>query len=174
MWRTKMNGARQRNIFFSLTVDWFEREFARGTCAATGLPFEFSLKGYRVNPFSPHVDRIDPQRGYTEDNSQVVCAIYNMAKLDWPEHVVLRMANALVSFQTKSELLGALEPRRAYVSEALKATNISATAELFGVSRPTIYDWIKVDKIPVKYLKRIKHFASEYDLEEILLCPDAY
>jgi hypothetical protein len=43
------------------------------------------------------IDKIDPKKGYTLENSRVVVWIYNAAKNIFTDEDVMRMANALVN-----------------------------------------------------------------------------
>jgi hypothetical protein len=45
---------------------------------------------------TPSIDRIDPKKGYTKDNIQVVSFWYNIAKLNWDEKVFLDMCRKVV------------------------------------------------------------------------------
>ena len=70
-------------------------------CAVTGLPFKMDIeKNYgkhnNAQPFSPTLDRIDNSKGYTPDNTQVVVAVYNFAKMHWSHDDVVQMARALL------------------------------------------------------------------------------
>src|ERR1700730_5062047 len=71
--------AKKRNLEFDLSWEWVLAELNRGTCAVTGIPFDLNGgPGSDVhNKFAPTIDRIDPDRGYTKDNCQVVIYAYN-------------------------------------------------------------------------------------------------
>jgi len=56
------------------------------TCAATGIPLV--LKGLSMDPYAPSLDRIDSNKGYADDNIQVVCLIYNFCKNKFTEEQV--------------------------------------------------------------------------------------
>lgn len=91
--------ARRNGLECRLTREWVLRELERGTCAATGIPFEFK-GGYGskvMNRHAPSIDRIDPTKGYSPDNCQVVIYQYNAAKRGWTADDVVFMARALVS-----------------------------------------------------------------------------
>ena len=83
---------------FDLTRDWAEQKLESGVCEVTGIEFNFSKEsaGVRFNPFGPSVDRIYSNRGYTQDNFRMVVWIYNMAKSEWDDDTVLKMARKLV------------------------------------------------------------------------------
>lgn len=79
---------------FSLTWEWLRDRLDAGVCEATGLPLVLSaMKG--KTPWQPSVDRIDNERGYTEDNCRVVVLMFNLAKLSWDDADVVHMAKAL-------------------------------------------------------------------------------
>lgn len=85
--------ASKKGLPFDLTEDWYEAEFAKG-CAATGLALE---KPGGRGPWSAHIDRKVPGAGYTQANCRLVCAVFNLAKKNWSDDDVLRMAAALVA-----------------------------------------------------------------------------
>lgn len=84
---------------FDLTASWVERQILRG-CAKTGQPFELVDDSAAViGRLSPTIDRINPYRGYVQDNCQVVCAQYNFSKGQWTDGDVLRFAETLLRKQ---------------------------------------------------------------------------
>ena len=85
-------------IVSDLTIEWIEEKVAIGTCERTGLPFSNNLDlTASKDPFAPSLDRINPGKGYTQDNVQVVCTVYMLAKSDWGDEPVVKMAVALLS-----------------------------------------------------------------------------
>lgn len=79
--------AKRNNILLSITVEWIEDKLISGKCEVTGIPFilqENHGKGHRVNSFSPSIDRINQTGGYTPENCQMTCWIYNRAKGAFP------------------------------------------------------------------------------------------
>ena len=84
------NRARDKGLDFSLTSKWLTDKLEKGVCEVTGIRFE----GY-CSSFAPSLDRKDPAKGYTEDNTQVVVWIYNRCKNNGSHEDVLRMALAL-------------------------------------------------------------------------------
>ena len=91
--------AKRQGVGFDLTEDWWLAHFSQG-CAATGLdldaPVVGSGAGRSGGPWSPHVDRIRVGGDYTMDNCRIVCGLYNMARRNWSDADVLKMATALV------------------------------------------------------------------------------
>lgn len=87
-----------KNIEYNLTEEWYLAHYSQG-CEVTGLDFESLLcenTREKSNPYFPHVDRIDPLKGYTMDNCRLVCAVYNIARKNWGDEPVAKMAKALL------------------------------------------------------------------------------
>jgi hypothetical protein len=72
------NGAEKRSLAFDLTVEDVLQMLEPMTCMATGLPLSWA--GGRRHHLKPSLDRIDSQRGYSADNVQVVCWMFNQMK----------------------------------------------------------------------------------------------
>lgn len=90
--------AAQRGMEFDLTREWIAQAIETGACAVTGIKFDLGRADtQRFHPWSPSVDRMDFKRGYTQDNCRVVCWIYNMAKSEWSDEVVMTFAKALAA-----------------------------------------------------------------------------
>lgn len=66
-----------------------------GVCSKTGIPFEFDQSKYPRSPWTPVPDRIDPSKGYTRENVQWVCHMYNSMKQDYSEEEVQIFLEAL-------------------------------------------------------------------------------
>lgn len=89
-----------KKLPFDLTRDWLTPKLESGVCEVTGLSFVITsdnVRGYnqKTNSFSPSLDRIDNNKGYTQDNVQVVCWIYNRAKGAFPLSDLKLMADNL-------------------------------------------------------------------------------
>lgn len=95
LWHGAKCRASMRKIDFSLSRRLVEKALMFGYCAVTGLKFDLALKGKRMGSFSPSIDRIDPALGYSDQNCQVVCWLYNRAKGDGSHSDVLKLAEAL-------------------------------------------------------------------------------
>lgn len=88
--------AAEKQYEFDLTREWIEQRLVRGTCEVTGLTFDLGRDtAQRFNPWCPSIDRIDSSKGYTQGNCRAVVWIYNMAKSEWSDEVVMRFAKAL-------------------------------------------------------------------------------
>jgi len=90
--RKKKAYCRNKKILFDLELDWMKARMVQTHCEVTGIKFEEDKSG----PFSRSLDRILPDKGYTPKNTRVVARIYNIAKQNWLDSVVLQMATALV------------------------------------------------------------------------------
>lgn len=81
-----INAARKRSrvsgIEVSLPAAYVEWALIVGVCMRTGVKFDFGTYGNRA-AFAPSLDRKDPSKGYTLENTEVVCNAFNMAKNEW-------------------------------------------------------------------------------------------
>lgn len=83
---------------FDITREWIASAIESGSCSVTGIKFDLSRDGTkRFHPWSPSIDRIDSKQGYTQSNCRLVCWIYNMAKSEWSDDVVMQFAKALAA-----------------------------------------------------------------------------
>ncbi len=77
--RAKKNG---REI--SISKEWVKERLEKGVCEVTGVKFLYNKKEkYKSAPYVPSLDRIDSTKGYTPDNTQVVCNFFNICKWQW-------------------------------------------------------------------------------------------
>lgn len=75
--------ANKKNELFKLTGDHVFAGILSGYCCKTLFPFDLSLKrdgAYKINPYSPSIDKINPMGIYEPSNVQYVCTWYNLAK----------------------------------------------------------------------------------------------
>lgn len=85
--------AKQNDWSYDLDYDWLMDQMKTGKCSITGI--DLVIAGGK-NPWQPSIDRIDSSKGYTKNNCQIVCWIYNRAKGDGNHDAVMLMARALV------------------------------------------------------------------------------
>lgn len=67
-----------------------EEIITNGRCAITNIPFEFSQKEFSKSPWTPSPDRIDNNYGYSEQNTQWVCHMYNMMKSEYDSLIIIK------------------------------------------------------------------------------------
>lgn len=85
--------ARQKNIPFDLTLDWAKERWT-GRCELTDIPFVLGVK--IRGPFSPSIDQIKPNCGYTKDNSRFIIWAINSMKGVGSDKDVFDIAQAIV------------------------------------------------------------------------------
>ena len=103
-WYQALHGAGDRarkfTLDFDLTVDWAQATYT-GFCALTNIPFivaaqqEAGKSGGR--PYSPSIDRINPLKGYTQDNCRWVLFAVNSFKGTMTDQEMLTIARALIA-----------------------------------------------------------------------------
>lgn len=81
------NGIMKRSKRFGydndVTIEYVVDKLTKGRCEATGIRFQYKNEYDGVSgatPFSPSPDRIDNSKGYTVNNIQIVCSMYNIGK----------------------------------------------------------------------------------------------
>lgn len=90
------NSRKRDHTNHSISLEWIQHKLEIGVCERTDIPFEFVYKQGRT-AYAPSLDKIDPSKGYTEDNTQVVIWMYNAAKNIFTDADVLYMAKCLVN-----------------------------------------------------------------------------
>lgn len=76
----------------TVTWEWVAEKIKNGKCELTGLPFDLSgVKGHGKNPFSPSIDRINPNnKNYEIGNVRIILQSLNMALSNYGiEHLIL-------------------------------------------------------------------------------------
>jgi|SRR6185437_12966403 len=71
--------AKARGLPFDLTVEWAQRTFT-GRCALTDVEFvnyPVQIRGQGPKPYSASIDRIDPKKGYVQENCRFVIFAVN-------------------------------------------------------------------------------------------------
>lgn len=94
--------ARNHGLDFDIDRAFISDKLDRGVCELSGIRITRESPGnYRTHPFAPSLDRINPSKGYTKENTRLVCFAVNRARSDWGDEVLLTMAEALVKHITK-------------------------------------------------------------------------
>lgn len=93
--------AKKKGIAFDLTSTFLMRmwDAQSQTCAITSIPLIIPQErtGGKASPFSPSIDKIDPAKGYTEDNVRLVCYAANCCLHDYGAETFHLIANAYVN-----------------------------------------------------------------------------
>lgn len=96
-WERPFYGARYRalrkRLAFDLTREWCEENWI-GKCAVTHIDFQFGSQLH--SPFSPSIDRIDAEKGYTKDNCRFVLFAVNSFKGKGSDADIFTIAKAIV------------------------------------------------------------------------------
>lgn len=70
---------------FDLDLNDIYARVSAGRCEATGMVLNLTDVGHA---FGPSLDQISPGAGYTQENTQIVCSIFNRMKADYgPDEV---------------------------------------------------------------------------------------
>ena len=90
--------AKRKNLPFDLDIDWLSLKLDIGKCELSGISFEQEIvKQYRSNPFGASIDRIDPNLGYVKTNCRLICFCVNMARSDWGDEILFKMARGIIN-----------------------------------------------------------------------------
>lgn len=96
-WAQALAHAKRRsakhNFAFNLTREWCEQNWT-GRCVVSGLPFLFGTQHHF--PFSPSIDRIRNDLGYTADNCRFVLFAVNNFKGTNTDEDMLLIAKAII------------------------------------------------------------------------------
>lgn len=94
------NGARMRRPDgFTLTKDHVAAQIEGGFCPITGIAFQLqvSAKGAKSrSPYAPSLDKIDPTKPYTNENTRVVIWQYNQMKGELSDAEVFDLCRAVL------------------------------------------------------------------------------
>ena len=98
MWLGARNRAKDKNLDFNLSKSAIVFKIEHGFCEVTGLKFELNQNQATFqNPYAPSLDRIDSNKGYTDENVRVVLYAVNRALGEEGERIMLPIFKALVS-----------------------------------------------------------------------------
>lgn len=86
--------SRKQNIEYTITINDILTILKNGYCQISGI--KFIINNVPREPFAPSIDRINPNKGYTPENIQIVCWIYNSAKGVNTHTDVLKLSRALL------------------------------------------------------------------------------
>jgi hypothetical protein len=103
-WVPIFSGVRHRCLKtgkpFELTKEWCVRTWD-GKCSLTGLPF--ALNQPKRSIFSPSIDRIENDKGYTEENSRWILLGLNMFKYTGTDDDIFMVAGVLLKMAGRTD-----------------------------------------------------------------------
>lgn len=103
-WRTIIRGAKgralQKGLPFDLTDEWAAARWS-GKCELTGITFIVGGKWGAMRSFWPTIDKIEPSRGYIQDNCRFVLWAVNTFKGQDSDAVIYQIAEALLAFRSQ-------------------------------------------------------------------------
>lgn len=86
----------EKNVPFDLTAEWGQRRWT-GCCELSKIKFNIGIRGSGPKFFSPSIDRIEPTKGYVENNCRFVLWGINAFKHDATDTDVFMVAKALIT-----------------------------------------------------------------------------
>lgn len=99
--RNSLVAARSRsiskNLPFNLNIGWLlnEAEKQQFKCKLTGIEFFAKpISRRKIDPYSPSLDRIEPEKGYVTTNVRIVIRAVNTMLLDWGTELFEQVANS--------------------------------------------------------------------------------
>lgn len=97
--RASVKKTRTRNKESTITEEDVYRllEKQNGLCALSGVPLDTKIN----NPYTMSIDRIDPSKGYTPDNIQLLCWAVNKMKMDFSQEDFIKWTIAIARNLTK-------------------------------------------------------------------------
>lgn len=98
--RRARNRAKERGLPFALTAEMCLQmiQDQKYRCAMTNIKFSgMTPEGSRRRPFAPSIDQIIAGKGYTVENSRIVCVIVNTSLSDFGDFAFYQMCRAVVT-----------------------------------------------------------------------------
>jgi hypothetical protein len=94
--------ARRKGVPFSIDRAWAEASWT-GRCAVSGLPFKLGLRERGPKFWSPSIDRIKADIGYTPENCRFVLWAVNSFKHDATDEDMYLVAEALLKYRSSNK-----------------------------------------------------------------------
>ena len=81
--RGAMDRSKSKNLEYDITLDFLYQLYEKqeGLCALSGIKMTYDVLSGRTST-NISIDKIDPNKGYTQDNIQLVCMAVNEMKND--------------------------------------------------------------------------------------------
>ena len=105
--------ARKSGLECSLTTEDVIQLWTKcnGCCAVSGRHFSVESRGGGLvkHPFAPSLDKVNWKRGYTVDNTRLVCVAVNFGMNQWGEETYYELAECAIRMGKTRELRRSLE-----------------------------------------------------------------
>ena len=95
--------AKINNLDFILSTDFIEILLYPQVCAKSGIRFVLTQNNNKRHPFAPSLDRKQNDRGYTPENMQIVCNMYNSGKAEADEVDFIAMCMAVAEMNRTNQ-----------------------------------------------------------------------
>lgn len=97
-WLGARDRAKSKNRLFDISKEdlmdlWNKQE---GKCAISKIPMTFNIDSGR-NPYNISIDQINPSKGYTKDNIQLICMCVNQLKSDFDMSTVINICKNILN-----------------------------------------------------------------------------
>lgn len=111
-WSRMLRKTKRRKLEPRMLLSELGQVLARcnGLCEISGVSLEKPTESKptegkrRLRPFTPSFDRIDSSKGYTADNTRVVCLALNLAMNQWGEENIRRLSRLIVAQELSRNL----------------------------------------------------------------------
>jgi hypothetical protein len=107
LWLDARRRAKTKGLVFTISKAWVIEALEHGMCPRTTETFytgEPRTKGVN-EPNAPSLDRIVPELGYTQENTQVVIWAYNCAKSTWSDEALLKLSHHICNTVAAKRML---------------------------------------------------------------------
>ena len=99
LYRTAKNRAKAKGLPFTLTKEWVVERIEWGKCELSGIPFNLEVGRGVSGPFSPSIDKIVPELGYTPENSRMILCGINSLKSTGTDEEMWKIINAMIDYK---------------------------------------------------------------------------
>ena len=90
--------AKAKGLPFTLTKEWVAERIERGICELSGVPFNIEAKRGVQGPYSPSIDKIVPELGYTPENSRMVLYGINALKSNGTNEDMINIMETTIKY----------------------------------------------------------------------------
>ena len=98
LYRNAKVRAKSKGLPFTLTKEWVAERIERGICELSGVPFNIEAKRGVQGPYSPSIDKIVPELGYTPENSRMVLYGINALKSNGTNEDMINIMETTIKY----------------------------------------------------------------------------